>query len=114
MVKVLDRLGIAGEVNAKAKLGRGVPVATFLVKGEADLAIRQMPELMGVKGVEIVGPLPGDLQNVTMFAAGIAAGSAHGDTVKALIRFLQTPESAAVIRKHGLEPAPPAAPAKAS
>jgi molybdate transport system substrate-binding protein len=64
MVKVLDRLGIAGEVNAKAKLGRGVPVATFLLKGEADLAIQQIPELMGVQGVEIVGPLPGDLQNV--------------------------------------------------
>ncbi len=113
MVKVLDRLGIANEVNAKAKLGRGVPTATFLLKGEADLAIQQIPELMGVKGVDIVGPLPGDLQNVTMFAAGIGAGSAQGDAAKALIRFLQMPESAAVIRKRGLEPAAAGVPAKA-
>ena len=114
MAKVLDRLGIASEVSAKAKLGRGIPVATFVVKGEADIAIQQMPELLHVKGAEIVGPLPGDLQTVTTFAAGIPAGSAHADIAKALVRFLQTPESAAVIKKHGLDPAPPAAPAKAS
>ncbi|MEN3379037.1 MAG: molybdate transport system substrate-binding protein, partial [Hyphomicrobiales bacterium] len=114
MAKVLERLGITAEVNARAKLGRGVPAGTFLVKGEADLAIQQLPELMGVSGVEVVGPLPGDLQNVTTFAAGIPIGSAQADAAKALVRFLQTPESAAVIKKHGLDPAPPAMPAKAS
>lgn len=111
MAKVLERLGIAGEVNAKAKLGRGIPVATFVVKGEADLAIQQMPELLGV---EVVGPLPGDLQNVTTFAAGIPAASTQAEAAKTLIRFLQTPESAAVIKKHGLDPVPAAAPPKAS
>jgi molybdate transport system substrate-binding protein len=48
MAKVLDRLGIASEVNARAKLGRGVPAGSFVVKGEADLAIQQIPELLGV------------------------------------------------------------------
>lgn len=114
LAKVLERLGIAAEVNAKAKLGRGVPAGSFVVKGEADLAIQQMPELMGVQGIEIVGPLPGDLQNVTTFAAGIPVGAPQADAAKALVRFLQTPESAAVIKKHGLDPVPPAAPAKAS
>src|SRR4051794_960699 len=57
MAKVLERLGIANEVNAKAKLGRGQPVATFVTKGEADIAIQQIPELMEVEGVEIAGPL---------------------------------------------------------
>ena len=112
MAKVLDRLGIANEVSAKAKLGRGTPVANFLVSGEADIAIQQMPELLHVKGAEVVGPLPGDLQNVTMFAAGIPSGSAQAEAAKALIRFLQTPEAATAFKKHGLEPAP--APAKAS
>ena len=79
-----------------------------------DLAIQQLPELMHVEGAEVVGPLPGDLQNVTTFAAGIPAASANADAAKALIRFLQTPESAAVIRKHGLDPVPPGAPPKGS
>jgi len=114
MAKVLGQLGIASEVNAKAKLGRGTPVANFLVSGEADIAIQQMPELLHVKGAEIIGPLPGDLQNVTTFAAGIPSGSAQAETAKALIRFLQTPESGAVMKKFGLDQVPPAAPPKAS
>jgi molybdate transport system substrate-binding protein len=113
MAKVLDRLGIANEVNAKAKLGRGTPVANFLVSGEADLAIQQMPELLHVKGAEVIGPLPGDLQNVTTFAAGIPTG-AQTEAAKALIRFLQTPESGALMKTFGLDQVPPAAPAKAS
>ena len=114
LAKVLDRLGIADEVNAKAKLGRGVPAGSFVVKGEADIAIQQIPELLGVQGVEVVGPLPGDLQNVTTFATGIPLGSTQAEAATLLVRFLQTPESAAVIKKHGLDPIPPAAPAKAS
>jgi molybdate transport system substrate-binding protein len=114
MAKVLERLGITNEVSAKAKLGRGIPVATFVVKGEADIAIQQLPELMHVEGAEVVGPLPGDLQNITTFAAGIPSGSAQADAAKALVRFLQTPDSGAVIKKHGLDPLPAAAPPKAS
>jgi molybdate transport system substrate-binding protein len=106
MAKVLDRLGITNEINAKAKLGRGVPTAGFVVKGEADIAIQQISELIAVPGVDLVGPLPGDLQNVTMFAAGIPSGSAQAETAKAFIRFLQTPEAAAAFKKHGLDPAP--------
>lgn len=114
MAKVLERLGIASEVNAKAKLGRGTPVANFLISGEADLAIQQMPELLHVKGAEVVGPLPGDLQNVTTFAAGIPSGSAQAEAAKALIRFLQTPDSGAVMKKYGLDQVPPGTPPKAS
>ena len=108
MAKVLERLGITKEINAKAKLGRGVPTASFLVKGEADIAIQQMPELLGVQGVEIVGPLPGDLQTVTYFAAGVHTGSSKADAGRALIKFLQSPEAIAAIKAKGLEP-PPAA-----
>ena len=110
--KVLERLGIAAEVNAKAKLGRGVPAGSFIIKGEADLAVQQVPELLAVQGIEIVGPLPGDLQNVTAFAAGVHAAAKDPEAAKALIHFLQTPAAAAVIKAKGLDPAP--APAKAS
>ncbi len=107
-VKVLDRLGITQEVNAKAKLGRGVPAGSFLVKGEADIAIQQLSELMGVQCVEIVGPLPGDLQVITYFAAGVHSASTNADAGRALIKFMQSPEAIAAIKAHGLEP--PAAP----
>ena len=113
MAKVLERLGIANEVNAKAKLGRGVPSGSFVVKGEADVAIQQIPELLGVAGIEIVGPLPGDLQNVTTFAAGIPPG-AQAEAAKALVRFLQTPESGALMKTYGLDQVPPKAPPKAT
>lgn len=113
-VKVLEQLGIKDQVLAKGKPGRGIPVATFVVKGEADIAIQQLPELLHVAGAEVVGPLPGNLQNITTFAAGIPASSTQADAAKALVRFLQTPESAAVIKKHGLDPVPPGAPPKAS
>ena len=111
MVKLLEKLGITNEINAKAKLAHGVPSATLVVKGEADIAIQQLPELLAVPGVEIVGPLPGDLQNVTPFAAGVHVSSQNADAAKALIKFFQTPEAIAIIRSKGLEP--PAA-AKAS
>jgi molybdate transport system substrate-binding protein len=104
IAKVLERLGIAKEVNAKAKLANGFPSASFLVKGEADLAIQQLPELMMVPGVEIVGPLPGDLQSLTHFAAGVPVGSANADAGRALIKFMQSPEAIAVIKAKGLEP----------
>ncbi len=108
LAKVLEKLGIAKEINAKARLGRGVPSASFIVKGEADLAIQQLPELMAVQGVEIVGPLPGDLQNVTPFAAGVHVASKNAEAGRALIKFLQSPEAIAAIKAKGLEP--PAAP----
>ena len=108
MAKVLERLGITKEINAKAKLGRGVPTASFVVKGEADIAIQQLPELLGVQGVEVVGPLPGDLQNVTPFAGGVHVSSANPDAGRALLKFLRSPEAIAAIKARGLEP-PPAA-----
>ena len=107
-VKVLDRLGIKDQVNAKAKLALGAPSASFIVKGEADLAVQQIPELMAVQGVEVIGPLPGDLQTVTYFAAGVQTGSKNAEAGRALIKFLQSPEAVAAIKAKGLEP-PPAA-----
>ncbi|MEI7805436.1 MAG: substrate-binding domain-containing protein [Hyphomicrobiales bacterium] len=114
MAKVFEQLGITAEINAKAKLARGIPSASFIVKGEAEIAIQQMPELLGVEGVEVVGPLPGDLQSVTPFAGGVHVNATNPDAAKALIKFLQSPEAVAVIKARGLDPIPPPAPPKAS
>jgi molybdate transport system substrate-binding protein len=104
--KLLERLGIADEVNAKNKYPPpGGYAGKFLPTGEAELAVQQKPELLHVAGTEIVGPLPGDLQMVTVFAAGIWAGSEQSDAAKALVKFLCSPEAAAVFKARGFDPA---------
>jgi molybdate transport system substrate-binding protein len=103
LAKVLDRLGIAAQVNARAKLGRAVPNAAAVVKGEADVAVQQIPELLAVPGVEVVGPLPGDLGNTTTFSAAVLATSRDPAAAKALVDFLRSPETVATLKARGFE-----------
>ena len=79
--------------------------ATLLVSGEAELAVQQKPELLHVAGVEIVGMLPGDLNLITAFAAGLMPDCKHADTGKALIASLRSPQAVAAFRAKGLDPA---------
>ena len=105
--KVLERLGIAAEVKAKAKLspgGRGGFASDIVARGDAEIAVQQIPELMAVSGVDIVGPLPGDLQSVMLLAAGIMVDTKEPEASKALVKFLTTPASVSVIKAKGLEP----------
>lgn len=103
--KLLERLGIADAINAKTRFPPPSGYAgMFLPTGEADLAVQQVPELLHVPGVEIVGPLPGDLHMVTVFVAGIPAVSARPELARALIESLRTPEAKALFRAKGLEP----------
>jgi molybdate transport system substrate-binding protein len=103
LAKVLERLGIAQQVNARAKLGRAVPNAEAVVKGEADIAVQQVPELLAVPGVEVIGPLPGDLQNTTAFSAAVLSTSKDPAAAKALVDFLRSPETAALLKAKGFE-----------
>jgi molybdate transport system substrate-binding protein len=103
--KLLERLGIADDVKPKSKFPPpGGNAASLLISGEAQLAIQQKPELMEVPGVDVVGPLPGELGHVTAFAAGIAADSKNADAAKAFIKFLQSPKAAAVLKAKGFDP----------
>lgn len=108
--KVTERLGIADLVKAKAKHpeAAGLP-GKFLLDGSADLAIAQVPELLEVAGTDLVGPLPGDLQNITVFAAGVVSGAKQPDAASQFLKFLQTPDAIATIRAKGMEPPPPTA-----
>ena len=101
--KVLQRLGIADQVNAKAKLGSGLLNGEIVAKGGADIAIQQIPELMAVPGVDIVGPLPGELQLMTSFSAALLSSSKKAQTAKALIEFLSSQEAAAMLKEKGFE-----------
>lgn len=106
LAKLLERMGIADEMKAKTKHPPASGnAAVLVVNGEADLAIQQEPEVISVAGVALVGPLPGDLNNITVYAAGVGSGSKQADAAKALIKFLHTPEAKAVFKARGLKPA---------
>jgi molybdate transport system substrate-binding protein len=103
MVGLLERLGIAGEMSAKSTLVRRGFVAELVAKGEVEMAVQQMPELMAVPGVDAT-PLPPDIQHAIVFCAGIPTSPNASDAVNELIAFLASPVAAAVIRAKGLEP----------
>jgi molybdate transport system substrate-binding protein len=112
IVKVLERLGIADEVNAKSLINDHPEDASaapgYMVSdGRADLALHQLQELMAVPGIDIVGPFPGELQGAFMFSIALTTGTKQEDVAKALIEFLRTPEAMTVIKAKGMEPANP-------
>jgi len=100
---LIRRLGIADEVNRKARILDGV-VGELVARNEVDLAVQQISELKLVPGIEIVGALPDELQKITTFSAGIFAASTRPAAARLLITALATPEVAAVMRKQGMEP----------
>jgi molybdate transport system substrate-binding protein len=103
--KLLERMGIAQQMKQKTKHPpAGGFSAELLLTGEAELAVQQKPELLHVRGVEIVGFLPGDLNLVTEFAAALMGGSKNVETGKAVIGSLRSSEAAAVFRAKGLDP----------
>jgi molybdate transport system substrate-binding protein len=102
---LLDRLGIADAVKPKARLIKGGAVAEHVVAGEAEIGIHQISEILPVKGATLVGPLPKDIQNYTVYAAGVGAAARNGDAAKALVAFLAGPAAAPVLQAKGMEPA---------
>lgn len=101
--KLIDRLGIGAEVRAKAMLMAGGYVAERVANGEAELAVHQISEIVPVKGVRLVGPLPADVQNTTIYAGGIAAGARDAAAAKALLAYLAGPSAAQVLKDKGME-----------
>jgi molybdate transport system substrate-binding protein len=103
--KLLQQWGMADEINAKTRFPPPAGLCgEFLMSGEADLALQQVPELLAVKGIEIVGPLPGDLHMVTTFVAGVEVASTQAGKAQALLDLLRTQEAKALFKAKGLEP----------
>jgi molybdate transport system substrate-binding protein len=101
-----ERWGLNDSVLARAlKAPPGVPVATLVAQGEADLGIQQLSELIGQPGVEIIGPLPPEIQAVTVFSAGVSTASADREAAQALVAYLASAETQDAKRRHGMEPA---------
>src|SRR5262245_26548560 len=102
---VFVKLGIADQVTPKVKLAAGGPngrVSVLVSSGEAEIGLQQVSELMSNPGVEVIGLLPAELQQITTYSAGIAASAKQPDAGRTLIRFLAAPEAAAVYKTKGL------------
>ena len=105
---VIERLGIADEVNRKARVEDGL-VGELAARGEVAIAVQQMSELRPVGGIDIVGQLPTEVQKMSVFSGGIFADTAHADAGRQLIAYLGSVAAESAIRDNGLEPARSAA-----
>ena len=104
--KQLDRMGITEQMKGKTKFPpSGGFTGALLASGEADIAINSKPELLSVAGVDVVGPLPGDMAFTVVYAAGVDSGATQPDAAKALMKFLMSPEAQAVFKAKGFDPA---------
>jgi len=102
--QLIERMGIASDVNARARIIPQGFTAERLLTGEADLAGQQIRELKQVVGIEIVGPIPYELQTPAVFSAGRMAASGKPEQSERLLKFLASPEVVPVLRESGLEP----------
>lgn len=101
---LIERLGIAAEVNAKAIIPPSGFTAIYAADGRAEIAVQQISELMEVAGIDIVGALPTEIGSLTVFSAGIFAASPAQQAARNFVAFLSTPSAASVLQQTGLTP----------
>jgi molybdate transport system substrate-binding protein len=105
LVSMFQKLGISDQIKSKtATVKPGEPVGEVVARGDAEIGFHQVSELIPVKGIEILGPLPAEIQNVTVYSGGIHSATKEADAATALVKFLTAPAAAPIIKKHGLEP----------
>jgi molybdate transport system substrate-binding protein len=104
--ELLRKLGIEEQVKPRSKRILSERVGAVVARGDAALGLQQVSELLPIAGIDYIGPLPAEVQQVTVFSAGIATGSKQPDAARQLIRYLNSPASAPAIAKTGLEPLP--------
>ena len=105
LIGLFQRMGIAEKIQGKVRQVQGEPAGGVVARGEAELGFQQMSELLPVPGIDVIGPLPPDIQQITIFAAGLHARARAPDAARALVKFLKAPAAAPVIRAKGMEPA---------
>ncbi|MEX2036391.1 MAG: substrate-binding domain-containing protein [Xanthobacteraceae bacterium] len=107
LMKIFERLGITEAMKGKTTYGPGGPaglIGNFLLRKEVEVGIQQLPELLAVPGIDIVGPLPPDIQSMTVFSVGLSTTAKNADGGRALIGLLTTPAAAKVMVANGMEP----------
>jgi len=101
---VIERMGIAEQVKAKAVRQPGGLIGELVAAGKAEIAIQQIPELLAVPGIELVGPLPEEIQLVTVSCAGIFSGTKRAEAAQSFIDFLAAPATLRAMRARGFQP----------
>jgi molybdate transport system substrate-binding protein len=102
--ELFKRLGISDEMKGKARMIPAEPVASVVARGDAELGFQQISELLPIAGADLVGPLPPELQKITIFSAGITASASQPEAGTALIAFLASAAATSVLKKAGLDP----------
>jgi molybdate transport system substrate-binding protein len=102
--ELFPKLGIAQQMATKTRRSGNERVGALLARGDAEIGFQQMSELLPEKGIDVVGPLPTDVQRITIFAAGVVARSTRPDAARAYIRFLSSAAASAAVARTGLEP----------
>lgn len=106
LAKLFERWGIASQIQDRIVTAPpGVPVGALVAKGEVELGFQQLSELMNLEGIDVIGPLPPEVQITTTFSAGIATTSAQPEAVRALLAFMAAPATAETKRRNGMDPA---------
>jgi len=105
LMDLFERMGIAEAIKSRVKQVQGEPAGGVVARGEAEIAFQQVSELLPVPGIDFIGPLPADIQQITVFSAGLHVAAKQPEAARALVKFLTAPAAAPVIRKKGMEPA---------
>ena len=106
LARLFERWGIAEQIKDRIVTAPpGVPVGSLVAKGEVALGFQQLSELMSLEGIDVLGPLPAQIQIITTFSAGLATASTQPDAVRALLAFLVSPATAQTKQRNGMEAA---------
>ena len=110
MERLIAKWGLTDQLKAKivppipTEAGPNMPIGEVVARGDAEIGFQQVSELLPVKGIDYLGPLPADIQEVTVFSAAVHKAAGPTDAARALLKYLTAPEAAAIIRKTGMEP----------
>ena len=102
---LFQRMGIADEIKTKIKqTSPGSPVGEVIARGEAEIGFQQISELLPIAGIDYLGPLPAEIQHITVFSGGVHTGAKEPDAARTLVKFITAPAAVPVIKKKGMEP----------
>ena len=106
LLQLFERWGLTAALQGRlVQAPPGVPVGRLVAQGAVALGFQQLSELLGVDGIDLLGPLPDAVQITTTFSAGLGVGAAQPDAARAFLAALRTPPAAAIMRRHGMTPA---------